>query len=61
MVAILVQPVMPKSAEQLLDQLSLGPDERSFAGIGGAARLPVGRTIDKPVGVFPRFVEEEAS
>ena len=60
-VAILVQPVMPKSAEQLLDQLSLGPDERSFAGIGGAARLPVGRTIDKPVGVFPRFVEEESS
>ena len=60
-VAILTQPVMPASAEQLLDQLAVGPDERSFALIGGAARLPAGRTIDKPTGVFPRFIDEEAS
>ena len=60
-VAILTQPVMPASAEQLLDQLAVGPDERSFALIGGAASLPAGRTIDKPTGVFPRFIDEEAS
>ena len=30
-VAILTQPVMPASAGQLLDQLAVLPDERSFA------------------------------
>ena len=60
-VAILTQPVMPASAGQLLDQLAVRPDERSFAVIGGAARLSAGRVIDKPSGVYPRFTDEEAS
>ena len=59
-VAILVQPVMPASAERLLDQLMLTSDERSFAVIGGQARLPEGRQIGQPSGVFPRFIEDES-
>jgi len=60
-VAILLQPIMPKSAEQLLDQLKVKADERNFDRLGGTDRLIAGRKIDKPFGVFPRFTEEEAS
>ena len=59
-VAILLQPIMPNSAEQLLDQLKVKSDERNFDRLGGADRLIAGRKIDKPSGVFPRFSEEEA-
>ena len=58
-VAILVQPIMPKSAEQLLDQLKVRADERDFDRLGGTYRLIAGRKIDKPSGVFPRFIEKE--
>ena len=60
-IAVLVQPVMPESAEKLLDQLAVKRDERGFDRIGGTSRLVSGRKIDKPSGVFPRFVEDEAS
>ena len=60
-VAILLQPIMPNSAEQLLDQLKVKADERNFDRLGGTDRLIAGRKIDKPFGVFPRFTEEEAS
>ena len=60
-VTILVQPVMPESAEKLLEQLAVKTDERNFDKIGGASRLVAGRKIDKPAGVFPRFVEDEAT
>ena len=59
-VAILLQPIMPNSAEQLLDQLRVKSDERNFDRLGGADRLIAGRKIDKPFGVFPRFSEDEA-
>ena len=54
-VAILVQPVVPLGAEKLLDLLKV--EVRTFAGLG--ARLAPGTRIDKPEGVFPRFVEPE--
>jgi len=60
-VAILLQPIMPNSAEQLLDQLKVKSDERNFDRLGGADRLIAGRKIDKPSGVFPRFSEDETS
>ena len=60
-VAVLAQPVMPESAEKILDQLAVKEDERCFKGIGGASRLVAGRQIDKPSGVFPRFIEDGAS
>ena len=60
-IAVLVQPVMPESAEKLLDQLAVKTDERGFDRIGGAYRLVAGRKIDKPFGVFPRFFEDERS
>ena len=60
-VAILVQPIMPESAEKLLEQLAVSKDERNFDRIGGTFRLVAGRKINKPTGVFPRFVEDEAT
>jgi methionyl-tRNA synthetase len=58
-VAILVQPLMPDSAEKMLDQLGVAADQRSFAQINGATRLANGHVIAKPEPVFPRYVEEE--
>ena len=58
-VAIIVQPVMPESAEKLLDQLAVKKDERNFDRIGGEFRIVAGRKIEKPSGIFPRFVEDE--
>lgn len=58
-IAILTQPVMPGSMENILDQLGVQPDHRGFDHLGpeGAVLAP-GTPINKPVGVFPRFVEE---
>ena len=60
-VAVLLQPFMPESAEKLLEQLAVRIDERNFNQIGGASRIVAGRKIDKPAGIFPRFVEDETS
>ena len=57
--AILVQPVMPQSANSLLDQLKIPADKRNFAAIGGARRDDLPVHIEKPQAVFPRFVEAE--
>ena len=56
--AILVQPVMPDSAHALLDQLKIPSQKRNFASLAQQRDdLPV--QIEKPEGVFPRFVEAE--
>ncbi len=59
-VAILVQPLMPASAEKMLDQLGVASDQRSFLQIGGSTRLAQGHVITKPEPVFPRYSEEGA-
>jgi len=59
--AIMIQPVTPDAAARMLDQLKIGADERSFAHASDAHTLKPGITIDKPEGVFPRIVEEEAA
>ncbi|OCB18335.1 methionine--tRNA ligase [Mycobacterium intracellulare] len=51
--ALLVQPVMPKSAGTLLDLLGQAQDQRTFAALG--ARLTPGTVLPPPTGVFPRY------
>jgi methionyl-tRNA synthetase len=59
-VAILVQPVMPSSAEKLLDLLAQTPEQRTFKALGEAGRLQPGLALPPPVGVFPRYVDPDA-
>jgi methionyl-tRNA synthetase len=56
-VAILAQPVMPKSSATLLDLLAVDPGARSFASLGSVGRLKSGTTLPAPQGVFPRYVD----
>jgi methionyl-tRNA synthetase len=58
--AILVQPFIPGSALQLLDQLSVPARSRDFAALAAAPLVP-GARLPKPVGIFPRFVEAPAA
>ena len=57
-VAILLQPWCPSSAAKMLDQLAQGADVRDFTALGDDGAITGGAPLDKPVGVFPRFVEE---
>jgi methionyl-tRNA synthetase len=54
--ALLVQPVMPDSAGQLLDLLGQDADARSFSAVG--TRLKPGTALPRPEGVFPRYAVE---
>lgn len=56
-VALLLQPVMPESAEELLTLLEQPKDQRTFEAVG--TRLVPGTALPKPQGVFPRYVEPE--
>jgi methionyl-tRNA synthetase len=58
-VAILVQPVMPGSAAKLLDLLGVPAGQRTFAALG--SRITPGAMLPAPSGVFPRYVEPEAT
>ena len=58
-IAIVLQPFMPDSMAKMLDLLNVAADQRSFASLGADNRLKPGLQIDKPEGVFPRFVVEE--
>ena len=51
--ALLVQPVMPDSAAELLDLLGQPPGARQFTAV--AARITPGTALPKPEGVFPRY------
>ena len=55
-VAILCQAFIPDSAAKLLDQLKIDATDRQFADLGSIGRL-FDTVIDKPEGVFPRYVE----
>ncbi|WP_365857183.1 methionine--tRNA ligase [Bradyrhizobium sp.] len=56
-IAILALPVMPASADKLLDSLGVPAGERNFTALGGARRIAPGTALPAPVGVFPRYVE----
>lgn len=61
-VAILYQPLMPTSSNVILDQLGVPANERDFVHLNhddddglGEYKIKLGRTIMKPMAVFPRF------
>ncbi len=56
---ILVQPYMPGAGAKMLDLVGAAENERDFAALGEAGRLPPGRAMDRPSPVFPRYVEKE--
>lgn len=58
-VAILCQPIMPDSAAKFLDLLKIAEGERTFANLGENGRLKSGIELDKPEGIFPRYVEAD--
>jgi len=60
-ITIAVQPVMPESAAKILDQLKSPEDTRLFSHIAQEYAIKSGTAIDKPEGVFPRLIEEEAA
>lgn len=53
-VAILYQPIIPESANKILDQLQVPVFERTFAHLETSPVQP-GASIAKPEGVFPRI------
>jgi methionyl-tRNA synthetase len=57
--AITIRPVVPSSADKLLDQMGIAADERDFAALRDSEwyqRLVVsGFRLQQPVGVFPRL------
>jgi len=53
--AIMAQPYVPESAAKLLDQINV--EKREFTDL--SKRLEA-TSIDKPEGIFPRYVEPEA-
>lgn len=55
---ILVQPVMPQSANAILDQLSYPQDQRTFDHLEESYTLSAGTALPKPEGVFPRLVDD---
>jgi methionyl-tRNA synthetase len=57
--AIAIRPIVPASADRLLDQMGIPADERDFAALDDASwyeRLRAsGFRLEQPVGVFPRL------
>eukprot|EP00560_Eucampia_antarctica_P002056 CAMPEP_0197833438 /NCGR_PEP_ID=MMETSP1437-20131217/19030_1 /TAXON_ID=49252 ORGANISM="Eucampia antarctica, Strain CCMP1452" /NCGR_SAMPLE_ID=MMETSP1437 /ASSEMBLY_ACC=CAM_ASM_001096 /LENGTH=580 /DNA_ID=CAMNT_0043437503 /DNA_START=150 /DNA_END=1892 /DNA_ORIENTATION=+ len=53
-VAILYQPLIPASANSILDQLTVPEDERTFDHLETSS-INTGTSISKPIGVFPRI------
>eukprot|EP00545_Synedropsis_sp_CCMP1620_P013548 CAMPEP_0119010286 /NCGR_PEP_ID=MMETSP1176-20130426/4909_1 /TAXON_ID=265551 /ORGANISM="Synedropsis recta cf, Strain CCMP1620" /LENGTH=568 /DNA_ID=CAMNT_0006962921 /DNA_START=127 /DNA_END=1833 /DNA_ORIENTATION=- len=58
-VAILYQPIIPTSANQILDLLCVPSDERTFAHLTEDYMIQEGVEIPKPMGIFPRIEVEE--
>jgi methionyl-tRNA synthetase len=60
-VAILAQPYMPTSMANMLDQLAIPAEQRSFSELNADRRIKAGVTLPPPKPVFPRYVEAEAT
>ena len=58
-IAILTQPFMPDAMAKMLDQLAVPAAARGFAQLAEA--LSPGTALPPPVGVFPRFIDEETA
>lgn len=58
--AILYQPLIPTSANKILDQLTVPDNERTFAHLTDDYKIYPGNAVSKPQGIFPRLeVPEE--
>ncbi|MEE8352695.1 MAG: methionine--tRNA ligase [Rhodospirillales bacterium] len=57
--SLLLLPFMPDSCGKVLDQLSVGTEERTFEFHGVRGELKPGTELPKPEGVFPRYQDEE--
>jgi methionyl-tRNA synthetase len=54
--AILYQPLIPESANKMLDLLTVPKEERTFVHLNDTFRIQSGSVImTKPEGIFPRF------
>jgi methionyl-tRNA synthetase len=60
-IAIVLSPFMPQSMGRMLDQLGVAANARDFASLGPAHALKPGTVLPAPQGVFPRYVEADAS
>lgn len=58
-VSILYQPIIPMSANMILDQLTVPKDERSFAHLSKEYQIKAGSPVSKPEGVFPRIEDKQ--
>lgn len=58
-VAIVYQPIIPTSANKILDLLQVPQAERTFAHLKPEFSIQEGVAIPKPTGVFPRIEVEE--
>ena len=58
-VATVLTPFMPDSMSRMLDQLGVSADARTLAALD--TPLPGGMILPAPQGIFPRYVEPEAS
>ena len=56
-IAIFLQPIIPESANKILNQLKIPDNERTFNFSCSKYRLSKNITIDKPYPVFPRYFE----
>ncbi len=54
-VAILYQPIIPASANKILDLLTVPSDQRTFQHLSSDYRIQSGSPVSKPEGVFPRI------
>ncbi len=59
--AIMALPVTPQAAGELLDQLGITQENRDFSALDDRKKIAAGTSINKPEGVFPRIVIEEAA
>jgi len=58
--AIMYQPLIPSSANNILDQLQVPKDERTFLHLNDDYKVKPGASISKPQAVFPRLEVPEA-
>jgi len=56
--AVLAQPFMPDSCGRMLDLLAVPADRRAFACLA-SNKLEPGRALPAPVGIFPRYVDQD--
>jgi len=58
-VALVLQPFMPTSMGKMLGLLEIDGADRHFGACGEVKALKPGTALEKPEGVFPRFIDHE--